>query len=103
MMCHGEARENRQALRIYKQRFPHTRHSHHSMFARLHQRLRDTGLLCPQHTGAIRHDVRTPALDEEVLQRVTNEPSTSTCDITSSMGTGQSTISRVMQASPLHA
>lgn len=104
IMCYGEARGNgRRALRIYRQRFPHRRHPHHTMFARLHQRLRDTGSLRPQHTGAVQRNVRTPAFDEEVLQRVDNEPSTSTRAIASTMGTSQSTISRVMREYCLHA
>ncbi|KAJ8887463.1 hypothetical protein PR048_013678 [Dryococelus australis] len=61
------------------------------------------GSLHPQHTGAVWHNVRTPAFDEEVLQRVANEPSTSTCAIASTMGTSQSTISRVMLDYSLHA
>ncbi|KAJ4437110.1 hypothetical protein ANN_17245 [Periplaneta americana] len=41
VMCYGESRRNgRRALHIYQQQFQNRNHPHHTMFARLYQRLR---------------------------------------------------------------
>ncbi|KAJ4433418.1 hypothetical protein ANN_15677 [Periplaneta americana] len=52
VMCYGEARENgRRALHMYQQQFQNRNHPHHTMFARLYQRLRDDGSLRPRRIG----------------------------------------------------
>ncbi|KAJ4426866.1 hypothetical protein ANN_26665 [Periplaneta americana] len=44
VMCYGEARGNgRKVLHMYQQQFQNRNHPHHTMFARLYQRLRDDG------------------------------------------------------------
>ncbi|KAJ4436580.1 hypothetical protein ANN_16613 [Periplaneta americana] len=49
VMCYGEARGNgRRALHMYQQQFQNRNHPHHTMFARLYQRLRDDGSLLPR-------------------------------------------------------
>ncbi|KAJ8894695.1 hypothetical protein PR048_000002 [Dryococelus australis] len=73
------------------------------MFERLHQRLPDTGSLRPRHTDAVRRDVRTPTFYGDVIQRLANEPSTSTRAIAGPMGTSQSTIFSVMRDYSLRA
>jgi hypothetical protein len=97
-MCYEETRGNgREALRIYQQRFPRRNHPHHAMIAQLHQCLRETGFLCSQHFGGGRHNVRTPEFEEAVLEKIANEPSTSTCAIGHAMGTSQSSVCRVLR------
>ncbi|KAJ4440045.1 hypothetical protein ANN_08176 [Periplaneta americana] len=52
VMCYGEARGNgRRALHIYQQQFQNRNHPHHTMFARLYQRLRDDESLRPRRIG----------------------------------------------------
>ncbi|KAJ4434622.1 hypothetical protein ANN_23185 [Periplaneta americana] len=52
VMCYGEARGNgRRALHMYQQQFQNRNHPHHTMFARLYQRLRDDGSLRPRCIG----------------------------------------------------
>ncbi|KAJ4438430.1 hypothetical protein ANN_14375 [Periplaneta americana] len=52
VMCYGEARGNgRRALHMYQQQFQNRNHPHHTMFARLYQRLRDDGSLRPRRIG----------------------------------------------------
>ena len=104
IMCYGEARGNgRDALRIYQQRFPRRQHPYHAMFPRLFRRLRETGNLRPRHVGGGRRNVRTPEFEEEVLERIANEPSTSTRAVARGMGTSQSSVWRVLQEQNLHA
>src|SRR5678816_3181528 len=79
------------------------RDRHHTMFARLHQRLRENGTLRPRCIGGRPRNTRTPAFEEEVLERVANDPSTSTRAIAYAMGLNQSSILRVLQEQSLHA
>ncbi|KAJ4436977.1 hypothetical protein ANN_17109 [Periplaneta americana] len=52
VMCYGEAHGNgRRALHMYQQQFQNRNHPHHTMFARLYQRLRDDGSLSPWRIG----------------------------------------------------
>ena len=78
-MCYGVAGGNgRRALRMYQEWFPNRNHPHHTMFVCLYQRLREDGSLRPWCIGGRPHQTRTPAFEEEVLERVGNDPSTST-------------------------
>jgi hypothetical protein len=77
IMYYREARGNGgEALHSYQQQFPRRNHPHHTMFARHHQRLRETGSLRPQHVGGGQHNVRTPEFEEEALEGTANELST---------------------------
>ncbi|KAJ4443586.1 hypothetical protein ANN_05260 [Periplaneta americana] len=52
VMCYGEARGNgRRALHMYQQQFRNRNHPHHTMFARLYQRIRDDVSLRPRRIG----------------------------------------------------
>ncbi|KAJ4444856.1 hypothetical protein ANN_06653 [Periplaneta americana] len=52
VICYGEARGNeRRALNMYQQQFQNKNHPHHTMFARLYQRLRDDGSLRLRRIG----------------------------------------------------
>ena len=103
-MCYGVAGGNgRSARRKYQVRFPNRNHPHHTMFARLYQRLREGGSLRPRCIGGRPRQTRTPAFEKEVLERVGNDPSTSTHDIANVMGSNHSSVLRVLQEQNLHA
>ena len=76
IMCYGAAgRNGRIALRMYQEQFPNRNHPHHTMFARLYQLLREDGSLHPLCIGGRPRQTRIPAFEEEVLERVGNDPS----------------------------
>jgi hypothetical protein len=60
------------------------------MFLQLHHRLRETGSLRPRQVGGGRRYVRTPEYQEEALERIANEPSTSKHAVAHAIGTSQS-------------
>jgi hypothetical protein len=64
LLIYGEAQGNgRAARRLYEERFPGRRMPAHTMFARVVQRLRDTGCLkVNKHDdgGGARRNMRTP-------------------------------------------
>jgi hypothetical protein len=67
------------------------------VFARLHQRLLETGSLRSLYVGGGRRNIRTPEFEEEALERIANEPSTSTCAVAHAMGISQSSVFRVLR------
>ena len=71
------------------------------MFARLNQRLREDGSLRPQCIGGSTRQTLTPAF-EEVLERVGNDPSTSTRAIAYAMGSNKPSMLRFLQEQNLH-
>ena len=86
IMCYGAAGGNgRRALRMYQERFPNRNHPHHKMVAHLYQRLREDGSLRPRCIGGRPRQTRTPAYEEEVFERVGNDPLTSTGAIAHAM------------------
>ena len=83
IMCYWAAGGNgRRALRMWN-------HPHHTMFTHLYQLLREEGSLRPQCIGGRPRQMRTPAFEKEVLERVGNDPSTSTRAIAHVMGSNQ--------------
>ena len=87
VMYNGAAGGNgRRALRMYQERFPNINHPHHTMFARLYQRIRENGSLRTRCVGGRPCQTRIPAFKEEVLERVGNDPLTSTRAIARAMG-----------------
>lgn len=67
------------AVRLYQQRFPNRRLPNHQMFTSLHRQLHETGTFSVNvhDSGHPRH-VRTPEMEEEILQRFANSPGMST-------------------------
>ena len=107
-MCYGATGgTGRRALSMYQERFSNRNHPHHIMFASLYQRLREEGCLRFRCIDGRPRQTRTPAFEEEVLQRVSNDPSTSTSAIARAiaraMGSNQSSVLRVLQEQNLHA
>ena len=78
-------------------------HPHHTMFASLYQHLREDWTLRPRCIGGRPRRTRTPAFEEEVLERVGNDPSTSTPAIAHAMVSNQSSVLRVLQEQNRHA
>ena len=77
---------------VSKQKSP----SSHNVFC-LYQRLREDGSLRPRCIGGRPLQTRTTAFEEEVLERVGNDPSTSAHAIAYAMGSNQSSVLRVLQ------
>lgn len=97
--CNG-----RTALRLYQERFPNRRAPHHTIFARLHRRLRENGSF-ERATMNRERSTRTPDNEENVLRLAEGNPSTSTRAITQRLGISQSIVWRILSAnqmSPYH-
>lgn len=103
-LVYGEANCSGAAAReLYRSRFPNRHIPTHSMFGRLHRRLRETGRFDRRmvDTGAGRR-TRTPDLEEAVLEEVHNDPGTSTRAIAAKTGVSQSIVHRILQEAKLH-
>ena len=76
---YGRANGNAaEAARLYTVSYPNRRHPDRRMFSRIHQRLCERGSFDVAPREGRPRTVRTPALEERVLQRVDEEPGTST-------------------------
>ncbi|KAJ8872018.1 hypothetical protein PR048_028358 [Dryococelus australis] len=86
-LVYGEARSNvRAVVRIYQERFPHRRVLHRNTFTAVAQRLCDmVGLKVNNPDVCARRSVRTPQFEDDVLNQVADQPSTSTYDIVCNM------------------
>lgn len=63
------------AKRLYVQKYPNRRAPSHRIFARIHQRLRDTGSFEPRNHDRGRNlTVRTPDVEERILVHVEEDP-----------------------------
>lgn len=93
-LIYGEARGNgMEAQRLYQERFPNRRHPHHATFASIHQRLRDSGTFqVDRHDTGRERTVRTPGFEEQVLEMVAQDPTTSTRAVGRAMGVAHSTV-----------
>lgn len=91
------------AARLYQERYPARQHPGYKKFIAVHRRLSETGTFKPNmHDTGVRRTVRTIPFEEEVLQRVADEPSTSTRKIAQIMGVTQSSIFRVLHEQQLY-
>lgn len=63
------------AKRLYVQKYPNRRAPSHRIFARIHQRLRETGSFEPRNQDRGRNlTVRTPDVEERILAHVEEDP-----------------------------
>nr|CAH7755456.1 unnamed protein product [Callosobruchus chinensis] len=87
LLIYGEAKNNgRQALRLYEQKFPNRRIPHHSTFASIEMRLRETGNLRTKRNNAGRpRTTRTVRIEEAILNNILERPSLSTRTIVKSI------------------
>ena len=94
----------RTSAQIYRERFPDRGQPDHHLFARVHQNLCDYGTL--------RNSVRTEgrlqstcsiAIEENILDMVDTNPSTSIRSISSALAVSRSSVQHVLNAESMHA
>ncbi|EZA62141.1 hypothetical protein X777_03748 [Ooceraea biroi] len=96
-LIYGEARCNgREAARLYEERYPNRRQPHHSTFASIHRRLRESGNLKRSGGAGRPRTIRMIAFEEEVLNRVEEEHSTSVRATSHNMGASTTIVWRAM-------
>lgn len=103
-LVYGAAEGNgRAAARLYEQRFPHRRHPHHTTFSAIDRRLRETGTMRHNmaNTGRPRY-VRTPQLEERILEEVEMNPQTSTRSVARDVGVAHNTVWNVLHEQLLY-
>ena len=73
---YGRANENcRNAQRFYQEIFFQSRCPSKNTFSSVHRRLRETGYFLPNTVNRGRNrNIRTPAIEEQVIRRVTENP-----------------------------
>nr|CAI5834537.1 unnamed protein product [Callosobruchus analis] len=104
LLIYGEAKNNgRQAVRLYEQKFPNRRIPHHSTFASIEMRLRETGNLRTKRNNAGRpRTTRTVPIEEAILNNLLERPSLSTRTIGKSINLSNSIVWRVLREQMLH-
>ncbi|KAL7640497.1 UNVERIFIED_CONTAM: hypothetical protein RMT77_008772 [Armadillidium vulgare] len=86
------------AMRLYEEMNPNRVIPHHTMFARLRQRLGETGSFKKLTNGNGRpRTVSTPDVEEQVLQELEDSPTTSTRKIAATLHISHSTVFRVLK------
>lgn len=101
---YGRANGNSlKAKRLYVERFPNRRPPHHTIFARLHERLCDTGSLAKRSRNSGRHrHLRTPVLEEAILDDISDHPESSTRKISDTLNVSHVTVWKVLKEQQLH-
>ncbi|GFT04902.1 DUF4817 domain-containing protein [Trichonephila clavipes] len=94
--CSGPA-----AQRLYAERYPMRRIPSHNFFARLHQRLAETGSFERADMVRVR-TARTPAVEQNVLQHVERNPRTSTRSVANSVGVSHCSVWRILREQDMH-
>jgi hypothetical protein len=103
LACSAADRNGRMAQRLYQERFPNRRLPHHSTFASINQRLRETGLLhVNRHDYGQGRTARTPRFEEAVLNMVADTPSSSTRRNGQAMHASYTTVRQVVHQQQLH-
>lgn len=98
--CQGNARD---CVRVYSERFPNRRIPNRKTFTTVERRLRETGRFRPVTADYGRNrTVRVPDVEEEILERVTEDPSTSTRRLSLELGISKNSINRVLREQLLH-
>ena len=91
------------AKKMYREKFPNRHHPSRQVFISFSRRMRETGSLQPRNEGpGNMRTTRTPDFEEEVLERVAADPTTSTRRIARAMGAAQSSVWRVLHEQQLH-
>ncbi|XP_036145604.1 uncharacterized protein LOC118646565 [Monomorium pharaonis] len=97
--CRCNARE---ASRVYAERFPNRAHPHPQLFTRLHQRLRTQNRLTPEGSEGRPHEVTNIAAEEDILEQVEDDPTTSCRALEKAIGVSKSTINRIIRSNLFH-
>lgn len=98
--CQGNGRKS---VRVYQERYPNRRVPNHQTFAAVERRLRETGTFAPVmvHCGRNRN-IRTVEVEEEILERVEEDPTLSTRQIAMEIAVSKDTVNRVLREQLLH-
>lgn len=92
-----------EAKRLYQERFPDRQQPDRKTFAAVFRRLAETGSLLPNVDGkGKQREIRTPELEENVLQRVGEEPNVSTRQLGKTLRVGHATVWRILKEQLLH-
>lgn len=92
-----------QARRLYAELYPERRLPHHTIFARLHQRLRENGTFMKRTADCGRpREVRTVQLEEAVLDIVSESPETSTRKIANMLNVSNFTVFKILKEQQLY-
>lgn len=87
-----------EASRRYAKMYPQRQHPSHRIFARLHQRLREYGSFNKIKHDCGRHrEVRTPQLEEALLNFIEEQPTTSTRKIAFQRNVDHMTVFRILK------
>lgn len=103
-LIYGQAECNsRAAERLYRQKFRTRRHPAHTIFPRIDRRMRKSGTFKPnlRENGA-RRSMRTPSFEEEVLELVAEQPSTSTRALAHALGSNRYSVWQVLHEQQLY-
>lgn len=103
-LMYGQAHGNAcLAQRMYREQFPRRRCPSSKLFIKIDRRLRETGSFntASIDAGKPRH-VRTPAMEEDVLNIFKDNPSTSTRAAASEVGVSHQSVWRVLRAENMH-
>ncbi|GFW94673.1 hypothetical protein TNCV_4247131 [Trichonephila clavipes] len=95
---HSSANGNgRAALRMYHVHFPDERMPDYGIFQLLHRELHETRLLLvAKHDAGIRTALRTPSLEESLLNFVADRPESSTIAVAHHVSVSHQAVCRVL-------
>ncbi|KAI4466765.1 oxysterol-binding protein-related [Holotrichia oblita] len=103
-LVYGAAQCNgKEAARLYEQRYPARRQPHHTTFASIHRRLRESGNLKRLGGSGRPRTACTVQFEEKVLHRVEENQFTSVRAIAHHMGSSKSTVHRVIHEQLLYS
>lgn len=98
--CQGNGR---QSVRVYMERFPNRRIPNHQTFANIERHLRETGSFEKKFEGRGRmRTTRTVETEENILERVEEEPSTSTRRLERELHVPKTIVNEVLNEQLLH-
>lgn len=101
----GECRNNaNRAARLYAERYPNRRHPDVNVIRRLDQRVRETGNVIP-NAGPDRgrpRNVLRPLIEEEILEILEQQPTSSTRSIAQQVGVSQSNCTKFICSEGYH-
>lgn len=98
-LANGNARE---AMRIYAERYPNRVIPHHSMFTRLHNRLGETDSFKKLTTQNARPQTVTPEMEEQVLNEIEENSTTSTRNIAQTLQISHTTVWKILKRNLLY-
>lgn len=98
--CQGNCLES---CRVYSERFPNRRLPNRKTFAAVERRIRETGMFAPVSANYGRaRTVRTPEVEEEILNRIEENPKLSSRRLGLELGVSKDTVNRVTREQLLH-